>query len=172
MRSVKGVYLFHNGSMYEGDWKEDKRHGNGTLVDMHGNSYTGDWTNDMRDGKGELTCRQRRLRLVDRETGDESYPKQQRLISHTSERVKEAEEGINRKTREEEEKNVEEEVVEEDVHYTGQMKCNQLEGSGTLSYGTGDNYKGMFHNDLRDGRGTYVFKNYSLYGKWIVDFIL
>ena len=58
-----------------------------------------------------------------------------------------------------------EEVVEEEVHYIGQMKCNQLEGSGTLSYGTGDNYKGMFHNDLRDGRGTYVFKNYSLYGK-------
>lgn len=47
----------------------------------------------MRDGKGDITCQQRRLRLIDRDTGEECYPKQQRLISHTSDRVKEAEEG-------------------------------------------------------------------------------
>lgn len=133
-------------------------------MDVRGNTYVGEWSNDMRDGKGDMTCQQRRLRLIDRETGEESYPKQQRLISHTSDRVKEAEEGTDRRAREEAERHVEEEYVDEVVKYSGQMKMNQLEGSGSLTYGTGDVYKGMFHNDLRDGRGSYIFKNYSVYG--------
>ena len=52
-------------------------------MDARGNNYYGEWNNDMREGKGDLTCHQRRLRLVDRDTGEELYPKQQRLLSHT-----------------------------------------------------------------------------------------
>lgn len=163
LRCNSGVYLFHNGCMYDGEWKDDKRYGIGTYVDSKGNSYTGEWKNDYKDGKGDMVCRQKRSRLVDLETGEESYPKQQRLISHMSDRVKEAEEGLEKRKQEEASKRIEEEVVEETVKYSGQFKYNQLEGAGALSYGTGDSYKGMFHSNLRDGRGTYVFKNYSCY---------
>lgn len=163
LRCNNGVYLFHNGCMYDGEWKDDKRYGICTYIDSKGNSYTGEWKNDYKDGKGDMVCKQKRNRLVDLETGEESYPKQQRLISHMSDRVKEAEEGLEKRKMEEAEKRIEEEVIEETVKYSGQFKYNQFEGAGSLSYGTGDSYKGMFHSNLRDGRGTYVFKNYSCY---------
>lgn len=157
--------MFHNGSIYDGEWKDDHRHGIGTLVDTKGNSYSGEWKNDYREGKGDLICKQKRTRLVDRDTGEESFPKQQRLISHMSDRIKEAEEGVEKRMKEEAERHIEEETVEETVKYSGQFKYGQFEGAGSLYYGTGDSYKGMFHNNLRDGRGTYHFRNYSLYGK-------
>ena len=117
LRCNNGVYLFHNGCMYDGEWKDDKRYGIGTYIDSKGNSYTGEWKNDYKDGKGDMVCKQKRNRLVDLETGEESYPKQQRLISHMSDRVKEAEEGLEKRKMEEAEKRIEEEVIEETVKY-------------------------------------------------------
>lgn len=156
--------MFHSGAVYDGEWKDDRRHGLGTLIDAKGNSYTGEWRNDCRDGKGNLVCHQKRQRLIDVETGEESFPKQMRLISHMSDRVKEAEEGLESRLKEAE-RVIEEDVVDEVVKYSGQLKYGMLEGAGVLYYGTGDCYKGMFHQNYRDGRGTYTFKNYSLYGR-------
>ena len=28
----KGVYTYHNGDQYDGEWREDKRHGKGTVT--------------------------------------------------------------------------------------------------------------------------------------------
>lgn len=152
-RSAKGVYLFHDGASYNGKWKEDRRHGEGSFLDANGNSYNGTWVEDQRCGEGTLVCHQKRQRLVDAETGEESFPKQMHLISHKSEREKDKE------------KVVIEDVVDEVVQYTGNFQGGMLSGKGDLTYGTGDCYSGMFSQNLRHGRGVYKFKNESKYGR-------
>lgn len=45
-----------NGDIYEGEFKQGKRHGSGTLTKGGSRSYTykGEWKNDCRDGYGEI----------------------------------------------------------------------------------------------------------------------
>jgi hypothetical protein len=47
LRHGKGRCFFSNGEVYEGDWKNDKRSGNGTLRDQNGEIYNGEWQFDM-----------------------------------------------------------------------------------------------------------------------------
>ncbi len=32
MMHGKGIYTYHNGDKYDGEWREDKRHGKGTVT--------------------------------------------------------------------------------------------------------------------------------------------
>jgi hypothetical protein len=43
-REGKGIQLYENGDVYEGDWKNDKREGNGKLT-MKESYYDGEWKN-------------------------------------------------------------------------------------------------------------------------------
>ena len=38
--------------LIEGEWKDNKRHGNGHMEYANGDTYTGDWVNDKREGHG------------------------------------------------------------------------------------------------------------------------
>jgi hypothetical protein len=38
--------------VYEGDWKNDKRHGKGSLSYNNGDRYEGEWKDNLRDGEG------------------------------------------------------------------------------------------------------------------------
>ncbi|CAF1650129.1 unnamed protein product [Adineta ricciae] len=56
-RTGHGVYIFADGSRYEGDWKDDKKHGKGTFTwppEPNGKSetYIGDWVEDKITGRG------------------------------------------------------------------------------------------------------------------------
>ena len=53
----KGVYTYHNGDMYDGEWREDKRHGKGTVTyapadDGSTEKYVGDWVEGKMHGLG------------------------------------------------------------------------------------------------------------------------
>lgn len=41
---------YANGSRYEGNFKNDKRHGNGTYEYATGKKYIGEWVNDKKEG--------------------------------------------------------------------------------------------------------------------------
>ncbi|KAK3286327.1 hypothetical protein CYMTET_6112, partial [Cymbomonas tetramitiformis] len=41
-----------NGSRYTGSWKDNAKHGVGTLTQQDGTYYYGDWANNMRNGLG------------------------------------------------------------------------------------------------------------------------
>ena len=40
---MKGVYEFQDGSIYDGEWKEHKMHGEGCYIDRSGNKYEGEF---------------------------------------------------------------------------------------------------------------------------------
>ena len=41
-----------NGNIYEGEWKDDNRHGQGTFYYVTGASYSGEWNNGLIHGYG------------------------------------------------------------------------------------------------------------------------
>jgi len=51
---IIGTLYYHDESKYEGDWRDDQRHGNGKFINSYGNIYTykGEWKNDMKHGNG------------------------------------------------------------------------------------------------------------------------
>ncbi len=44
--------------MYEGDWKEDMKSGQGELKYSEGSRYVGSWDKDVVNGYGEITYSQ------------------------------------------------------------------------------------------------------------------
>jgi hypothetical protein len=60
---------FSNGDMYQGEWKNGKPDGIGTMSYMLGGSYEGEWKNGKRNGKGVMTFagseRRAEVRFVD-----------------------------------------------------------------------------------------------------------
>ena len=59
-RTGQGVYTSASGSIYEGAYKDNKWSGQGTLTygpksKWAGDKYVGGWKNDKRNGKGKYT---------------------------------------------------------------------------------------------------------------------
>jgi len=60
IKEGKGIFYYNKDDiyerkMYEGDWKDDQRDGNGILYWKKG-KYEGDFKNDIREGKGIIYC--------------------------------------------------------------------------------------------------------------------
>ena len=49
-----GCFEWVNKKKYEGEWKEGRMHGKGTLVNPDGSIYTGEFVNDSKVGYGEF----------------------------------------------------------------------------------------------------------------------
>lgn len=48
-----GRFEYLDGSIYDGDWKDNKKHGRGKLLEQEGDVvYNGDWENDKKHGRG------------------------------------------------------------------------------------------------------------------------
>lgn len=51
---LKGKYTWANGLTYDGEWKNDKQHGVGTMRNANGDLvFQGQWVNGKRQGKSE-----------------------------------------------------------------------------------------------------------------------
>ena len=46
---------YGDGSVYSGEFKDNKRHGYGTFTFKDGGRYEGPWINDLKDGDGKYT---------------------------------------------------------------------------------------------------------------------
>ena len=50
-----GTYISPDGDKYEGEWKDGKKHGQGTITLSSGTKYVGEWKDDQRTGQGTMT---------------------------------------------------------------------------------------------------------------------
>ena len=50
-----GTINYDNGDKYIGEWKGDRRHGQGTIIFSNDTTYFGEWKNGRRDGQGTYT---------------------------------------------------------------------------------------------------------------------
>ncbi len=51
----RGIYTYPDGTTYDGDWQDGKRHGYGTWIRPDGTKYEGEWKDDKPHGDGVLT---------------------------------------------------------------------------------------------------------------------
>src|SRR6516162_10068027 len=54
-KNGQGTYTFSDGDKYVGDWRDSKRNGRGTQTNSDGSSYVGEWRNDQKNGRGTQT---------------------------------------------------------------------------------------------------------------------
>ena len=52
--SGHGVYVWHTGAVYEGNWQNDEMEGIGSYTYPNGKSYHGEFRRNKRHGKGRL----------------------------------------------------------------------------------------------------------------------
>jgi hypothetical protein len=58
----KGVFLWPDGRKYEGEYKNDKKHGIGTFYWPDGRVYKGEWADGKQHGKGEYKSKKGSVR--------------------------------------------------------------------------------------------------------------
>ena len=51
----RGEYIFANGAIYTGEWKDSKQHGQGTYSFASGAEYVGEYRDGERNGQGIYT---------------------------------------------------------------------------------------------------------------------
>eukprot|EP01080_Neovahlkampfia_damariscottae_P009682 gene9682-1888_t len=57
----------------------------------------------------------------------------------------------------------------EDEKYYGELKNSVKHGNGEVYYQSGEKYKGMFVDDVREGEGVFVCTEYKYFGSWKND---
>ena len=55
MRHGEGTCNFENGDIYKGEWRADNTHGKGIMNYTNQDIYDGEWKNNYKDGKGTMT---------------------------------------------------------------------------------------------------------------------
>jgi hypothetical protein len=136
----KAVF-FPDGQRYNGEWKDDLRHGKGCQYYKSGAKYEGDWAHDMRHGLGVLWAYQDcRYKVRYRGEWQEGIPSG--MGTHYD---------------------------DDGNMYEGEWLQGQKHGLGKMTYGsattgpTGDVYEGEWQENVRHGKGTMTFQNNDVY---------
>jgi len=59
--AIRETYTYPDGTNYEGEWKDNKRHGHGILTRADGTKYVGEWADNKPHGQGVLTTPEGRM---------------------------------------------------------------------------------------------------------------
>lgn len=131
----QGTLMYADGGKYIGSWENDRKHGRGKNVWANGNEYDGEWKNNKRHGEGKLKyC-------------DGGY-----YTGHW-ENDKKNGRGVNKWANGDE--------------YDGEWKDNKRHGQGTMKYTNGSFYQGEWADDKREGKGINKSVNGEKYeGQW------
>eukprot|EP00753_Platysulcus_tardus_P013359 PLAT3662.7.p1 GENE.PLAT3662.7~~PLAT3662.7.p1 ORF type:complete len:287 (+),score=144.27 PLAT3662.7:415-1275(+) len=143
MRDGFGTQVWVDGNKYEGEWKENMRHGKGAFWVRVGRKlrkqYTGDWRRNMRHGLG----------IFFYDNGDKyegewrhnrRYGRGKHMFSNG------------------------------DV-YEGDWIEDKRNGLGVLTLSNGDRYEGQWMDDKKDGPGRFFYKDTAkvYQGEWVAD---
>ena len=115
---------------YEGEWKDDKINGKGTMEWFDGGKYIGFWENDLKDGKGMYF-----------------YPNGNKFgrKKYEGDWEKGQKEGKGRME------------WEDGGVYDGDWTDDKKDGKGVYYYPNGDRYEGGFINDQKEGDGVWYY---------------
>jgi len=128
-----GTFTFASGNKYVGEFKNGKRHGQGTFTYAGGDGekYVGEFKNDKYNGQGTYTYAD-----GDKYVGEWKDDKIHGQGTFT---------------------------FASGNKYVGEFKNGKKHGQGTFTYASGDKYVGEHKNDKRHGQGTYTFASGDKY---------
>eukprot|EP01038_Epipyxis_sp_PR26KG_P004420 gene4420-6249_t len=130
-RHGEGAMTYSNGNVYNGDWIDGKRHGKGVMIYSDGNVYNGVWINDKKNGKGVYTYSD-----GDMYDGDWINDKKHGKGVYT--------------------------FCDGNV-YNGDWINGKKHGEGVMTYANGNVYNGDWINDKMKGKGVYTFSDGNVY---------
>ena len=137
----------NKGLKYVGEWKDDKRHGQGTYTSPKGDKYVGSFKDGMMHGQGTYNYAN-----GDKYVGEnkDDMMHEGTLTLATGEKYvgefkddKRNGQGIN--------------TWVNGNHYVGEWKDDKRHGQGTFTSPAGDKYVGSFKDDKMHGQGTYFW---------------
>ena len=131
----QGTYTYAQGGSYEGEWDSNMRSGYGVNTWPNGDRYAGNWANNQRNGKGKFTYA---------DGGKYSGGWEDDMRSG---------QGVN--------------TWANGNQYEGSWQNNQQHGQGTFTYADGGTYVGEWAQNMRHGKGTNKWANGDRYeGLW------
>jgi len=144
----KGKVVYPNGAVYDGEWKNQKRHGNGVLVDVNGDRYEGMFEEGIPNGFGKRVYA---FVMIDHELvkGKRSYE------GHWKDGLYDGSGKY---------------VVGNGETYVGEFQNGMYHGRGRYEYLDGRIYDGDFARGHRSGFGKMIYPNGDVYeGEWKMD---
>ena len=150
----QGVYVFPDGNVYSGDFKNGKRHGFGECYFAGGAHYKGRWQNDMPDGNGTMTEADGKQKtglwsrgaLVAAEGTLSVWPKEN-ARKNTGCISGNCENGIGTY------------VFEDKSRYVGSFRAGLPHGQGKVFYTNGQVYEGRLEKGMLHGKGTMTSRD-------------
>ena len=141
----KGVMVYSDGSTYNGEWKNGKRHGRGTLHYADGRKYEGEFADDQLHGKGIITLPDGRLIESRWDNGEQISARFANGDIFTGT----WEDGMfcGKATV----------TLPNGDRYSGGFKDSKYEGYGVMTYADGSKYTGEFKNGKFNGKGAISF---------------
>lgn len=156
-RNQIGRWVYADGSVYEGEVRNNKRHGKGVLTFINHAVYEGEWFDGQMQGYGCLNYPDGRLGYQGSFWKDQFHGKGI-LYNETPA------EGFDGPF------NYEDftQLGDNWTMYDGEFEYDKKHGKGILSLVNGEKYEGEFANDTVHGRGTFLTKNNEIiHGIWI-----
>jgi len=74
VKMQRGAYTYSDGAIYEGEWKDSMRHGQGIWIRPDGMKYEGEWQNDKPHGQGTLSLPNGRKHIGEWKAGKRHGP--------------------------------------------------------------------------------------------------
>ena len=150
-----GTKVFDNGNKYVGDWRSNKRHGQGTQTWPNGGRYVGEWKEGKQNGQGIEAWPS-----GDKYVGEYKNNKRHGRGTHTwaegGKYVGEWKDGL--------QSGEGIEAWPSGDKYVGEYKENKRNGQGTYTFEDGSKYFGEWKDHYRNGHGTLTLVDGS---KWV-----
>ena len=126
-RHGRGTYTWPDGTRYEGDWHEGRKHGRGTYTWADGTRHVGELRNDKFHGRGTRTWPN-----GNRHEGDWHEDRRHGHGTFT---------------------------WADGARHVGESRNNNFHGRGTRTWANGNRYEGDWRDNKMHGRGTYTWAN-------------
>ncbi len=153
--------VYQDGSRYEGEWQDEKRHGQGVWTRPDGTAYAGEWKNDKPDGQGTLT-RPDGIKYTggwqDGKRSGHGIWSHPGGASYSGDWLEGKKHGHGT------------DISSDGTKYVGSFNAGHREAIGSIVYADGTSYEGEWRRNKRDGRGISIFHDGTKYsGDWRDD---
>jgi len=149
-----GIYTYDDGGKYVGEWKDNKKHGQGTYSWPSGSSYVGNWKDNKKHGQGTYTYQSGASYVGEYKNGKKhgrgtyTYPDGSIYVGQL-ENDNFSGQGT---------------LIEADGHkYVGEFKDDDFNGQGSLTLANGEKYAGEFKDNDFNGQGSLTLTNGDTY---------
>ena len=158
--NLNGTYEveFVDGAIYQGDWKNNNKHGKGKEIHPNGDKYEGIWENDkLKNGKVKKTYDN-----GDKYEGDFKDDKKHGKGKYTW-----ADGTIYEGDFKDDKKHGKGTYTRSGVVYEGDFKDDKKHGKGKMTYANGDVYEGDYVEGEEHGKGKITYHEGDVYeGDW------